>query len=76
MNARVRHPTDPIEPLLALDTGLVPDNFPHQLQHLQSMDVDLLNPILDHYGLSTQGNLARKRARLQGHLGISRILIT
>jgi hypothetical protein len=72
-NSRVQALSDVLAEIVATETGLVPENFPENVNAIQRMEIEELNSLLAFYALPTTGNSNAKRIRLQSHLGVPRL---
>ncbi|KAK3934226.1 hypothetical protein QBC46DRAFT_347871 [Diplogelasinospora grovesii] len=69
-NRNVAKPEHIIEPLNAIDTNLEIPNFPQTVNDIMRLSTAEANNILKALGLSTQGNIETKRARIKRSCGL------
>ncbi|CAG8714453.1 7418_t:CDS:2 [Funneliformis caledonium] len=68
-NSTIRDDHVNIEPLLT-DTGVIPPNFPQDLEDIKNARANTINGLLTAYNQPVAGNLETRKKRLAKYLGI------
>ncbi|CAI2200739.1 16583_t:CDS:1, partial [Funneliformis geosporum] len=68
-NSTIRDDLAHIEPLLS-NAGIVPNNFPSDMQDIKNANATVINGLLTAYNQPIAGNLDTRKKRLTEYLGI------